>query len=174
MKKKLYIILTTLLIVMLTSTPAFARGAIKLTSVSFDLGSLIALGEVKGLGNTDVLMVLEGSGPADVLCVNNGENPVPGQSSPRISSIGTQLLDGDQERDKNGRTDFVTIASTDDPLSWDVAGCPNSNWVGVIDFVYWENATIYVYDLSGNLLLQQDYTCVTTRDPDSISCTPVN
>jgi len=174
MKKKLYIIFTMMLIVMLTTTPVFARGAIKLTNISFSLGSLIALGEVKGLGNTDVLMVLEGSGPADVLCVNNGENPVPGQSSPKVSSIGTQLLDGGQERDKNGKTDFITIASTDDPLYWDEAGCPNSNWVGVIDFVYWENATISVYDLSGNFILQQDYTCVTTRDPDSITCTLVN
>jgi len=52
-------------------------------------------------------------------------------------------------------------------------GCPNDNWTANIDFVYWTNATITVTDPSTDpdtVLLQQNYTCVTTRDPDSVSC----
>jgi hypothetical protein len=174
MRKKILSFLSALLIATFLASPVAAGPGIKLSGVSFSLGSLIAAGYVSGLGNSDVKMVLEGSGPAAILCTNGGRNPVPGQSSPKVSATGNQLLDGDQNRTKNGKTAFQTIASTSEPLPWDVAGCPNSNWVGEIDFVFWENATIYIYDLAGNQLLRQDFTCVTTRDPNSITCTAVN
>lgn len=175
MKKKILSLLSILLITAFWTSPVSARPVIKLSGVQFSVGSLVATGYVSGLGNTNVKMVLEGSGPAVILCTNNGENAVPGQSYPKITATGSQLLDGSQNRTKNGKTDFQTIASTSEPLPWDVAGCPNSNWVGEIDFVFWEEATIYIYDLSGNPdpLLRQDYTCETTRDPISITCTPV-
>lgn len=174
MKKKLFSFLSVLLTAAFLVSPVSAGPGIKLSSVEFSIGSLEASGYVSGLGNTNVKMVLEGSGLAVILCTNNGSNTVPGQSYPKISALGSQLLDGSQDRSKNGKTDFQTIASTSEPVSWDVAGCPNSTWVGIIDFVFWENATIYIYDLTGNLLLRQDYMCVTTRDPDSITCTPIN
>jgi len=174
MKKRFFSFLSVLLTAAFLVSTVSAGPGIKLSSVKFSIGSLEASGYVSGLGNTDVKMVLEGSGPAVILCTNNGSNTVPGQSYPKVSAIGSQLLDGSQNRSKNGKTDFRTIASTSEPLPWDVAGCPNSNWVGQIDFVFWENATIYIYDLGENLLLRQDYVCVTTRDPNSITCTPIN
>ena len=174
MKKKILSFLSIFLIAAFLTSPVSAGPVIKLSGVQFSLGSLIATGYVSGLGNTNVNMVLEGSGPAAILCTNGGQNSVPGQSSPKVTATGSQLLDGNQNRTKNGKTDFQTIASTSEPLPWDVAGCPNSNWVGEIDFVFWENATIYINDLAGNTLHRQDYTCVTTRNPNSITCTPVN
>jgi len=164
-----------MLVTMLTSSTAFAAGGLKFRNIDFNLGSLIATGLVTGLGNTDVTIVLEGSGPADILCVNNGTNIVPGQSSPKVTATGEQLLDGDNDYDKNGRASFNTVASTDEPLPWDEAGCPNSNWVGKIDFVYWDAVTISVYSTStGDLLAQQKYKCVTTRYPSpTITCDPV-
>jgi hypothetical protein len=174
MKKKFLSFLSIFLIAAFLTSPVAAGPGIKLSGVTFSLGSLVATGYVSGLGNSDVKMVLEGSGPAVILCTNGGQNAVPGQSYPKVSATGDQLLDGDQNRTKNGRTAFQTTASTSEPLPWDVAGCPNANWVGEIDFVFWENATIYIYDLAGNQLLRQDFTCVTTRDPNSITCTAVN
>ena len=174
MKRKLYTVLTVLMIVMLTTSPALARGAIKLSGITFDLGSLIAKGFASGLGNTDVTVVLDASGIPALTCTNYGGNDVPGQSYPKISATGQQTLDGDDPIRKNGKSPFFT--ETDDPetLPWDEAGCPNSNWTGHIDFIFWTDALISVYDTNtGELLASQAYTCETTRYPASVTCTPV-
>jgi hypothetical protein len=175
MKRKLYTVLTILMITMLATTPVLARGNIKLSSITFDLGSLIASGYASGLGNTDVTIVLDASGIPAVTCANQGGNDAPGQSSPKISATGQQTLLGDDPIRKNGKSAFFT--ETDDPetIAWDAAGCPNSNWTGHIDFIFWTEATISVYDTTtGELLETQNYTCTTTRNPASVSCTAVN
>ena len=174
MKRKLYTVFTVLMIVMMTTSPALARGAIKLSGITFDLGSLIAEGFASGLGNTDVTVVLDASGIPAVTCTNYGGNDVPGQSYPKISASGQQTLDGNDPIRKNGKSPFFT--ETDDPetLPWDEAGCPNSNWTGHIDFIFWTDALISVYDTNtGELLASQAYTCETTRYPASVTCTPV-
>lgn len=171
MNKKLFTILAALMILTLSTSTVFAGGAVKLSGVTFSLGSLIASGYASGLGNTDVTIILDASGIPAVVCTNHGGNDVPGQSYPKVSATGAQTLLGDDPIRKNGRSPFLT--ETDDPqtLPWDVAGCPNSNWTGRIDFIFWTNATISVYDTtSGALLLTQNYACTTTRHPDSVSC----
>lgn len=173
MNRKLYTIFTVLMIVMLTTSPALARGAIKLGNVTFELGSLIAKGYASGLGNTDVTIVLDASGIPAVTCTNNGDNDVPGQSYPKISASGRQELDGDKIQ-KNGKAEFNTETVDPITLAWDEAGCPNSNWTARVDFIFWTDALISVYDTNTNeLLASQAYTCVTTRYPASVSCTPV-
>ena len=175
MKNKFHIITTMLLIVMLAASPVSARGAIKLTNITFDLGSLIASGYARGLGNTDVTIILDASGIPAVTCTNHGGNDVPGQSSPKVSASGQQTLLGDDPLRKNGKSPFFT--ETDDPetIAWDEAGCPNSNWTGRIDFIFWTEATISVYDTdSGALLKTQNYTCTTTRYPATVTCTAVD
>jgi hypothetical protein len=176
MKKKISSLLITTLMVILMISPASAGPAIGLSGVRFSLGSLIADGFVTGLGRTDVTVVLDASGErADVFCVNNGGSVVPGLSSPRIDAVGIDSLAGNDTNRKNGRAPFTT--ETSDFLPWYLAGCPNSNWVGQIDFVYWTEATLTIHEgfnnPSGLILTTQSYTCVTTRDPDSVSCTPV-
>ncbi len=174
MKKKIYIVMTMLLIAMLAATPVFARGNIKLSGIAFDLGSLIATGYAGGLGNTDVTIELDASGIPAVTCTNHGGNDVPGQSYPKISAVGNQSLLGDDPIRKNGKSPFFT--ETDDPetISWDAAGCPNSNWTANVDFIFWTDATISVYDTAtGTLLKTQEYTCNTTRYPASVTCAPV-
>lgn len=174
MKKKLYTILTALLITLLTTSPVFARGAVKLSNVTFSLGSLIATGYAGGLGTTDVTVVLDASGVPAVTCTNYGGNDVPGQSYPKVSATGQQTLLGNDPLRKNGRAAFLT--ETDDPetIPWDVAGCPNSNWTAHIDFIFWKNATVSVFDTpTGVLLTKQNYTCNTTRYPASVSCIAV-
>ncbi len=172
MNKKLFALVCALVMAMLVFSTGFATGGVKLSSVSFSLGSLISNGFVSGIGNTDVTMVLAGSGIPAITCYNNGGNAVPGQSSPKVTAQGTELLPGNSPLRKNGKAPFGVETQPPAPLTWQQAGCPNSNWYAVITFVYWTNATIYVYDTgTGALLLQQNYACTTTLT--SVSCTPV-
>jgi hypothetical protein len=171
MKKKILSLLSVLLILTLLTSPVSAGGAVKLSSVQFSLGSLIANGTLSGLGRTDVSVVLDASGIPQVTCINNGNNSVPGQSSPKVSASGNQFLDGDSSVRKNGKSPFGVETNDPDFIPWDQAGCPNGNWVGHIDFIFWTDATIRVFDASTQaLLLKQDYACTTTLT--NVSCTP--
>jgi len=174
MKTKIFSLLIVSLLVVLMVTPVSAGPGIGLSGVKFSLGSLIADGFVTKLGNTDVTVVLDASGIPAITCTNFGRKDVPGQSSPKISATGQQSLDGGNDFTKNGRSPFNV--ETVDPVSlpWNEAGCPSANWSARIDFIYWTNATIRVYDSATNTLqLTQNYTCTTTRNPASVSCTPV-
>lgn len=172
MNKKVLSIAASLLVAVLVFTDAFA-GGVKLTGVSFSLGSLIAKGSVSGIGNTDVTMVLDASGIPAIICTNYGGNQVPGQSSPKVSAEGTQTLPGNSPLRKNGKAPFGVETQPPAPLTWDQAGCPNSNWTAQITFVYWTNATVSVYDTATlSLLAKQNYACTTTLT--SVSCVPTN
>lgn len=172
MNKKLFALVSGLVLAILVFSTAFAGGGVKLSSVTFSLGSLISKGYVSGIGNTDVTMVLAASGIPAITCFNNGSNPVPGQSSPKVTAQGSEYLPGNSSLRKNGKALFGVETQPPAPLTWDQAGCPNSNWTAQITFVYWTNATISVYDtVTGGLLLTQNYVCNTTDT--SVSCTPV-
>jgi hypothetical protein len=174
MKKKVVSIFCALVASILLTTTAWAGTAVKLSSVTFSLGSLIADGKLSGLGKTDVTVKLDAIGTPDITCINFGGNTVPGQSSPKISASGEQALLGNDPVRKNGSSRFGVETQDPDYLPWDVAGCPSANWIGHIDFIRWTNATISINDTaSGILLLKKDYTCTTTRYPASVSCTPV-
>ena len=173
MKRKFLSILTVFLItIMLTSTVS-AGGNIKLSSVQFRLGSLIAEGFASGLGNTDVTVELTASGIPAVTCTNPSGNTAPGQNPPRVSASGDQFL-VHENYTKNGKSPFEVETEEPQPgLTAKRMGCPNNSWTASIDFVFWTNATLSVYNTStGALLVQQNYSCVTTRNPDTVSCTP--
>jgi hypothetical protein len=171
MKKKIFSLWSVLLMVILLVTPVSAGGAVKLSSVRFSLGSLIAAGTLTGLGNTDVSVVIDASGFPVVSCINSGGNRVPGQSFPMVSASGDQFLDGDSSIRKNGKSPFDVETVDPEFIPWDQAGCPNVNWMGHIDFIFWTDATISIFDASTQaLLLQRDYSCTTTMT--SVTCTP--
>ena len=170
MSKRLLSVASAALIAILVFSTVFAS-TIKLSSVNFSLGSLISNGTVTGIGNTDITMVLTASGIPAITCINNGTNSVPGQSFPKVTAQGSEALPGNNPIRKNGTSPFLVETQPPAPLTWQQAGCPNSNWMAAITFVYWTNATIYVYATSTNaLLLTQNYVCTTT--PTSVSCTP--
>lgn len=176
MKNKVLSIFYAFIAAILITTSAAAGGSVKLSApATFSLGSLIAQGTFVGLGKSGAyLVVLDASGPADVSCTNNGSNAVPGQSSPKVSATGTQELSGDNGLLKNGKSSFDVETAPPPVLTWDVAGCPNANWTGQVDFVYWRNATLSVYDMaSSSLLFKQDYLCDTTRYPAAVSCSAI-
>ena len=170
MKKQLFALISSLLLAVLVFSTALAGGGVKLSGVSFSLGSLIATGNVSGIGRTDVTMVLDASGVPAIVCTNGGDNQVPGQSSPKVSAQGLQNLLGNDALRKNGKSPF-DVETVTPSITWEEAGCPNSNWTAEIVFVYWTNASISVYDsVTQALLLKQDYVCNTTDT--TVSCTP--
>ena len=171
MKKQFYALLSVFLMFAVIATPVSAGGAVKLSSVAFSLGSLIADGTLTGLGRDDVSVVIDASGIPAITCTNLGENEVPGQSYPKVSASGNQYLDGNSPVRKNGKSPFGVETVDPEFLPWDVAGCPNVNWTGHIDFIFWTDATISVYDASTQaLLLKKDYACTTTLT--SVTCMP--
>ena len=174
MKNKISSVLIATLLVILMVSPASAGPGIGLSGVKFSLGSLIADGVLSKLGNTDVNVVLDAGGIPAITCTNHGGNAVPGQSYPKVNASGQESLLGNSSVRKNGKSPFNV--ETVDPVSlpWDAAGCPNANWSAHIDFIYWTNATISIYDIATNTLqVQQSYVCTTTRSPANVSCTPV-
>lgn len=174
MKRKFLSILTVfLLTTMLTSTVS-AGGNIKLSSVQFRLGSLIAEGFASGLGNTDITVELQASGVPAVLCTNPAGNTAPGQNPPKVSASGEQFL-VHETYTKNGKSPFAV--ETDEPqpgLTAKKMGCPNNSWTASIDFVFWTNAILTVKNTAtADVLVQQNYTCTTTRFPPTVTCTLV-
>ena len=171
MKRKFYSLVTVFLMVILMTMPVSAGGAVKLSRVAFSLGSLIANGTLTGLGNADVSVVIDATGIPAITCINLGGNQVPGQSFPKVSASGNQVLDGDSSVRKNGRSPFGVETVDPETIPWNEAGCPNSHWTGHIDFIFWTDATISIFDASTlQLLAKQDYACTTTLT--SVSCTP--
>ena len=172
MKKNLFSLFSVLLIATLLASPVSAGPGIKFSgganSVQWNLGSLIAEGALI-VGNTDVKVILEASGVPAVTCTNPGSNPAPGQNPPNLSATGAQAL---LDRTKNGKSPFDVEASPPETLPGSQGGCPNDHWTAHIDFVFWTHARITVTNLAGDtILLVQNYTCTTTRNPDTVSCT---
>jgi hypothetical protein len=171
MKKKILSLLLTILLVstLMTSTVS-AGGNVGFKNALFSLGSLDVTGTLTGLGGypDGVIVELIASGIPVVTCTSQGGNEARGQNPSQVSATGVQLI---TKIFKNG-TAPVDV-SAEPTLTGIQGGCPNNNWTANIDFVYWTNATIIVTDPSTDpdtVLLQQNYTCVTTRDPDSVSC----
>ena len=175
MKKKFLSILTIFVLTTMMTSTVSAGGNVRLSSVEFRLSSLVAEGFASGLGNTDVTVVLDATGIPAITCTNQGGNQAPGQNPPQISASGSDFL-VHENYTKNGRSAF--FVETDEPqpgLTAKQMGCPNNSWSANIDFVFWTEATLSVYDTATNaLLVSQEYTCTTTRFPASVSCTLVN
>jgi hypothetical protein len=172
-RQRLITILSLVFVLALTTTTAWAAKA-RFSSLSFSLGSLIADGRLVGLGTQDVAVILDATGIPVVSCTNQGGQQAPGQNPPKVSASGTQFL-MHQEYDKNGSTGFTV--ETNNPLasSGKKMGCPSNAWTAGIDFVFWNKATITVRadTVTGVVLLKQDFDCVTTRSPDSVTCTAI-
>lgn len=140
-----------------------------LGSIQFSLGSLVAQGDVV-LGNIDAVVSLSASGIPAVTCTSPGGNLAPGQNPPRISGSASQSVD--HSFSENGRSPFTVEANAQTSLSARRLGCPNNNWTASIDFVFWDQAVVTLTNsATGALLEQRVFSCLTRRNPDSVSCT---
>jgi hypothetical protein len=173
-RRRLITILSLIFVLGLTTTTALAARPRFSSAIAFSLGSLIAEGRLTGLGTQDVAVVLDATGIPVVTCTNQGGNQAPGQNPPKVSARGSQFLIHETYT-KNGSTGFEVETNDPAPLSAKKMGCPNNTWTATIDFVFWTNATINVRadTETGAVLLHQDFVCVTTRSPASVSCTPI-
>jgi hypothetical protein len=174
MNKKLFSILAVFLVSALITSTVSAGGAVKLSGAIFSLGSLRANGTLTGLGgyNQGVTAELVASGIPVVTCTNQNGNQAPGQNPSQVS-VNVEQVVGPQDISQKG-TAPMNVTAEPGPITGTQGGCPNDNWTAQIDFVFWTNATISVHDIATNdLLLQQEYTCTTTRNPDSVSCTVI-
>src|SRR5262245_5196749 len=174
MNRKFISTLAVLLVSVVIPSAASAGGAVKLSHATFTLGSLTATATLTGLGgyHQGVTAELAASGIPVVTCTNLGGNQAPGQNPSRVSARGEQVISV-QDITRKG-TAPMDVTAKAGQITGTEGGCPNDNWTAHIDFIYWTNAVISVRDTATNsLLLQQKYTCATTRDPASVSCTAV-
>jgi hypothetical protein len=173
MNRKIFsTIITVLMVLAVTTSTASAGGNVGLKGVQFSLGSLDVTGTLTGLGGyrDGVQVDLTATGIPVVTCVSPGgkDNP-PGQNPTQVSATATQYI---TQIFKNGTAPVAV--SAEPTLTGIQGGCANNNWTARIDFVFWTHATIVVTDLSTEaVLLHQEYSCVTTRNPDNVTCTLV-
>jgi len=148
MKRKIYTIWTTLLVVILMATPVYA-GNIKLSG-SWGSGSIHFNGYATGVGGYDGITVeIIGYGlPLETLCINQGGNEAPGQNPGSVSVDGSIAIDPSKLDDTTtkGKTPVDVSAGEEIIIPGTDAGCPNDNWYGKIVNVDWTGATINVYE----------------------------
>lgn len=174
MKRKILSIFTILLVATMITSTASAGGNVGLSGAQFFLGSITAMAKITGLGgySDGVTAYLSASGTPVVTCTNQGGNQASGQNPTKVSADGIQEIPFTLITKKG--TAPLDVTAEPDLISGKQGGCPNNNWKAEVEFVYWTNATISIVDnVSGAVLFEQHYTCITTRNPDSVSCTPV-
>jgi hypothetical protein len=172
MKQKLIVSATVLILISLMTTVVFARSSkgLKVQDPLWDLGSLKVSADATGLGSEDAVVTLDATGRAVVICTSpGGGSEAPGQN-PTIKATGSTLILAGNI-DQNGKAPFVTETDAPPPLNAKEAGCPNPNWSSRIDFIFWDSATITINQ--GDISASFKYVCTTTRNPDSVTCTPV-
>lgn len=184
MKRKIYTIWTTLLVVMLMATPVYA-GNIKLQG-SWGVGSIHFDGYATGVGGYDgITLALTGYGIPDVICTNQGGNDAPGQNPSQITVTGFTYISPDEIEwtTTKGKTP-VTVSANENPedgtftLSGLAGGCPNDNWTATIVGMEWHGAIIDVYEgdsTSGTLLKTFEFSCDPSQKVgETLSCTQVS
>lgn len=184
MNKKLFSVLTAILMAVLVVSEVGAGGF----SIRTKLGSFLADVTAWGLpNNTDYTFTLNASGIASVVCTNGGGNNAPGQNFPHVDGSDTNDI---KPKDilKGGKVVTSLEVKPDlelyPEMSGDAGGCPNSNWSAKVDFIYWQTAEFVVKSVATGEETTYKYTCETTRtgpnstpstfDDGTLTCTRVN
>jgi hypothetical protein len=113
--------------------------------------TLLASGELAGLGNGDVLVTVTATADVTSTCTNQGGTQAPGQNPAPITVTGSQAIP--ESEIKNGTTPFSV--ETERPVT-PIAGapdCPNPNWTEDITDLAFTSATITVEQPPGTLVL---------------------
>lgn len=139
----------------LSASPHFKKNGEPLCSFSGSSSiSVTCTQTLAGLGNADLLAHLSVSGVALYQCQNNGGNTAPGQN---------RVLAGPATSDtaipasaiKNGNLSFTTnpaVLTAPDTVSAAVAGCPNSNWIGVNPALTLTNISLVIEQPPGTVI----------------------
>ena len=164
MRRKPITIASILLIMMLTVTSTFAI-TIRLSSVDFRLGSLIADGTVKGLSkNQTVTIVLDAKGTAKVVCIKDDDDDDEAYAHAAAAAHELPISARGSERIKansKGVGEFE-VETKDPKLTPAQAGCPHGDdWEVKILSESWTSAVITVKEGSTELL-KQSFSCKTS------------
>ena len=143
MVRRLSIILSVVLLASIPIVVQGARGAWKLTDTSATQGSIHFDGTFTGVGTTDVDIDLDATGVPVVTCTNQGGNEAPGQNPSAVFADGSGGLGA---LSKSGKAALSAFAENPDDPSWDLGGCPSSNWTAHIEGVLWDSLTLTVTD----------------------------
>ena len=123
--------------------------------------TLIADGELSGLGNGDVMITIEATADVTSTCTNQGGNQAPGQNPAPITVIGSTAIP--EEEVKNGNTPFEVETIEPEVIIPGAPDCPNPNWTEAIEDLAFTSAIITVEQPIGTVVLK--VTC--TIDPPS-------
>ena len=116
---------------------------------------LVAIGELAGLGNGDVLISLAAQANVIATCTNQGGTQAPGQNPAPMGVEGAVEIP--EEEIKNGNLPFEVETEPPDPViipaDDDRFVCPNPNWTQEITDLEFFEATITVEQPVGTVVL---------------------
>lgn len=162
MRRKLFAILSTVVLLSVSVSPAFAQ-SIRITLSGFRLGSLIADGTVR-LAHThpeDTQVTLHSSGTADVTCEDEHTTWV--VEGAQVEAVGEVTVSA-SAFNRRGLAHFSVETGDASPV-YEVC---DDHTVQSVGFVYWDHASVSAETAETNLFTQQNFRCETT--PECVTC----
>jgi hypothetical protein len=162
MRRLLTTLFLTLALLGLSVMPTYAQ-SIRITGVSFSLGSVIATGKLRIIHThpEDVHVRLHTEGQAEITCSDGDYSYTHGHA--RVEAEGSTTVTADQFN-RRGVARFHV--QTGDPHLIEPVHC--SHGTPQIGFVAWDHATLTAIGAETSLEAQNRYVCETV--PDCITC----
>lgn len=160
MRRKLFAILSAVVLLSVSVSPVFAQ-SIRITLSGFRLGSLIADGRVR-LTHThpeDTHVTLHSSGTADVTCEDEHTTTTWVVEGAHVEAVGSTTVWA-SDFNRRGLAHFSVETSDPTPVD-DVC---DGHTVQSVGFVYWDHASVSAETAETNLFTQQNFRCETTLD----------
>jgi hypothetical protein len=172
--RRVFVAAMTLALAMLMAGPSLAasvhlKGGRNAEPTFTDNGlTLLAEGELAGLGGGDVLVTLDAAADVTSTCTNPaGATQPPGQNPAPITVTGSQAIP--EAEIKNGNTPF-SVETLAPPATIEGApDCPNPLWTETIEDLAFTSATITVEQPVGTVVLVVECTFSSPTSDGSVA-----